>query len=84
MKKGTLKKLYLYLSWILLATTCLVAFLMKNPHLSMLGLVLSIAFKYLSERAECAELRIENKELKDDLRRLTQVLEDMTNKNKDK
>ena len=78
MKKEYLIKLYLYLSWLMLVATCLVAFILKNTMLSMLGLILAIAFRYLSERSKCVVLQNENQELKDDMRRLTAVLEDMT------
>ena len=78
MKKEYLIKLYLYLSWLMLVATCLVAFVLKNTMLSMLGLILAIAFRYMSERSKCVVLQNENQELKDDMRRLTAVLEDMT------
>ncbi len=78
MKKEYLIKLYLYLSWLMLVATCLVAFILKNTMLSMLGLILAIAFRYMSERSKCVVLQNENQELKDDMRRLTAVLEDMT------
>ena len=78
MKKESLSKLYLYLSWLMLIATCLVAFILKNTMLSMLGLILSIAFRYMSERTKCVVLQNENQELKDDMRRLTKILEDMT------
>lgn len=78
MKKESLSKLYLYLSWLMLIATCLVAFILKNTMLSMLGLILSIAFRYMSERAKCVVLQKENQELKDDMRRLTKILEDMS------
>ncbi|MBO7201515.1 MAG: hypothetical protein J6V54_09005 [Bacteroidales bacterium] len=78
MKKEYLIKLYLYLSWLMLVATCLVAFILKNTMLSMLGLILAIAFRYMSERSKCVVLQNENQELKDDMRRLTTVLEDMT------
>lgn len=82
MDKKTLSKLYLSLSWLLLVATCVLAFVMKNANLSMFGLILSIAFRYLAERAECALLKKENQELKDDMKRLTKLLEDLT-KNKE-
>ena len=78
MKKESLSKLYLYLSWLMLIATCLVAFILKNTMLSMLGLILSIAFRYMSERTKCVVLQNENQELKDDMRRLTKILEDMS------
>ena len=78
MKKESLIKLYLYLSWLMLVATCLVAFILKNTMLSMLGLILAIAFRYMSERAKCVVLQKENQELKDDMRRLTNILEDMS------
>lgn len=78
MKKESLSKLYLYLSWLMLAATCMVAFVVKNTMLSMLGLILAIAFRYMSERAKCVVLQQENQELKDDMRRLTKVLEDVS------
>lgn len=78
MKKESLIKLYLYLSWLMLVATCLVAFILKNTMLSMLGLILAIAFRYMSERAKCVVLQKENQELKDDMRRLTKILEDMS------
>ena len=78
MKKESLSKLYLYLSWLMLAVTCVVAFVMKNTMLSMLGLILAIAFRYMSERAKCVFLQKENQELKDDMRRLTKILEDVS------
>ena len=78
MKKESLSKLYLYLSWLMLAVTCVVAFVMKNTMLSMLGLILAIAFRYMSERSKCVSLQKENQELKDDMRRLTKILEDVS------
>lgn len=78
MKKESLSKLYLYLSWLMLIATCLVASILKNTMLSMLGLILSIAFRYMSERTKCVVLQNENQELKDDMRRLTKILEDMS------
>ena len=78
MKKESLIKLYLYLSWLMVVATCLVAFILKNTMLSMLGLILAIAFRYMSERAKCVVLQKENQELKDDMRRLTNILEDMS------
>lgn len=78
MKKESLSKLYLYLSWLMLIATCLVAFILKNTMLSMLGLILAIAFRYMSERTKCVVLQNENQELKDDMRRLTKILEDMS------
>jgi hypothetical protein len=62
----------------MLIATCLVAFILKNTMLSMLGLILSIAFRYMSERTKCVVLQNENQELKDDMRRLTKILEDMS------
>jgi hypothetical protein len=62
----------------MLIATCLVAFVLKNTMLSMLGLILSIAFRYMSERTKCVVLQNENQELKDDMRRLTKILEDMS------
>ena len=78
MKKESLSKLYLYLSWLMLAVTCVLAFAMKNTMLSMLGLILAITLRYMSERAKCVALQKENQELKDDMRRLTKILEDMS------
>lgn len=78
MKKESFSKLYLYLSWLMLIATCLVAFILKNTMLSMLGLILAIAFRYMSERTKCVVLQNENQELKDDMRRLTKILEDMS------
>jgi hypothetical protein len=62
----------------MLIATCLVAFILKNTMLSMLGLILSIAFRYMSVRTKCVVLQNENQELKDDMRRLTKILEDMS------
>ena len=44
----------------------------------MLGLILAITLRYMSERAKCVALQKENQELKDDMRRLTKILEDMS------
>ena len=82
MNKKTLSKLYLSLSWLLVVATCSLTIVMKNATLSMFGLILSIAFRYLAERAECVLLKKENQELKDDMKRLTKLLEDLT-KNKE-
>ena len=53
-------------------------FTIENLMMAMLGLILAIAFRYMSERAKCVVLQQENQELKADMRRLTKVLEDMT------
>ena len=79
MNKKTLNKLYFFLSWILIAATCVVTFVMKEATLSMLGLMLAIVFRYLAQKAECDILKQENTELEDDMRRLTKILEETSN-----
>ncbi len=84
MRKKTLIKIYEYGSFLLLIATCVVALAIKNPFFTLWGLILSLGARLLAERTRRIELGKENEMLKNDLRRLTQLLGKSADKEENK
>jgi hypothetical protein len=80
MKKETLIKVYRALSWLFMLAACVLVFIPEKGGLTLFGLIFSVAFRYLAERTKCKMIEKENAELKSDMRRLTNLLEELSKK----
>ena len=75
MDRSILTKIYGILSFLLLIGAFVVFFAVKNSTWVLITLMFAIFFRMLMERSNRIAIERENQKLKDDLRRLTHILE---------
>ncbi|MCQ2299264.1 MAG: hypothetical protein MJZ81_03980 [Bacteroidales bacterium] len=81
MDNNTASKIYEWGSYILIVAATLVFFLMdKNVQLTLLVLVIAVYLRVMMYRSRCKSFEDENDELKEDLRKLTQLLKEKEGK----
>lgn len=75
MDRTTLAKIYGIISFLLLIGAIVLFVATKNTHFILILLAFAIFFRMLMERSSRIAIECENTKLKDDLRRLTHILE---------
>ena len=84
MDRSVLTKIYGILSFVLLIAAFVVFFAVKNGTWVMITLMFAVFFRMLMERSNRIAIERENQKLKDDLRRLTHILEYTKQENEEK
>jgi predicted membrane protein len=75
MDRTSLSKIYEIISFLLLFGAIAVFFAIRNTHFVLILLAFAIFFRMMTERSSRIAVEKENQKLKDDLRRLTHILE---------
>lgn len=79
MDRKLLSKIFVVLAYCFLIGACVGAFAYKGTVIPLWALLIALLFKMLQERSKRIAIEQENEKLKDDLRRLTHLLEYLKN-----